>query len=64
MTKQIETRLDFVVRKLREAMPKQWPEISQKSGVPETTIYKIAYRDTKDPRSSTLDALHNYFNKP
>ncbi|WP_146177531.1 hypothetical protein [Glaciimonas sp. PCH181] len=61
MTSHHETRLDFVVRHLRAAMPKQWGEIAEKSGVPEKTIYKIAYRETKDPRSSTLDALHAYF---
>lgn len=56
-----ESRIDFVVRKLREVMPKNWPEVSRRSGVPEKTIYKIAYRTTKDPRSSTLDALYEYF---
>lgn len=61
MTTHIETRIEFVVRKLREAMPKNWPEISAQSGVPPATIYKIAYRDTKDPRGSTLDALYNHF---
>jgi hypothetical protein len=61
MDMHIETRTQYVVRRLREAMPRNWPEISEKSGVPEKTIYKIAYRETKDPRSSTLDALHSYF---
>lgn len=61
MTAHSETRTEFVVRKLREAMPKNWPEIAEKSGVPPSTIYKIAYRDTKDPRSSTLDPLYDYF---
>lgn len=61
MDTQIETRLEYVIRKLREAMPKNWPEIALKSKVPESTIYKIAYRDTKDPRGSTLEALFSYF---
>lgn len=56
-----ESRIDFVVRNLREAMPKSWPEISEKSGVPESTIRKIAYKETKDPRSSTIDELFAYF---
>jgi hypothetical protein len=56
-----ESRIDFVVRSLREAMPRAWPEIAKSSGVPERTITKIAYRETKDPRSSTLDALFDYF---
>lgn len=56
-----ESRIEFVVRSLREAMPRRWPEIARDSGVPERTITKIAYRETKDPRSSTLDALYEYF---
>lgn len=56
-----ESRLDFVVRKLREAMPKNWPEISDVSGVPPKTISKIAYRETRDPRGSTVDKLFDYF---
>lgn len=58
-----EQRIDFVVRSLRAAMPKNWPEIAQQTGVPEKTIYKIAYRETKDPRTSTTEALHDYFTK-
>ncbi len=61
MSLHIESRTEFVVRRLREAMPKNWPEISEASGVPEKTIYKIAYRETKDPRSSTIEALCTYF---
>jgi hypothetical protein len=61
METKTEPRIDFVVRCLREAMPRSWPEIARDSGVPERTICKIAYRETRDPRSSTLDALFNYF---
>lgn len=61
MNSQTEPRIDFVVRNLRAAMPRRWPEISEKTGVPEKTICKIAYRETKDPRTSTTEALHHYF---
>lgn len=61
MNSQTEPRIEFIVRKLRAAMPRRWPEISEKTGVPEKTIYKIAYRETKDPRTSTTEALHDYF---
>lgn len=44
-------------------MPKNWPEIAEGSGVPEKTIVKIAYRETKDPRSSTIDKLFAYFDR-
>jgi hypothetical protein len=56
-----ETRIDFVVRHLRLTMPKHWEKISIVSGVPKKTIHKIAYLETRDPRSSTLDALYLYF---
>lgn len=56
-----EPRIEFIVRNLRAAMPKNWPAIAEKTGVPEKTIYKIAYRETKDPRTSTTEALHEYF---
>jgi hypothetical protein len=61
MNSQTEPRIEFVVRHLRAAMPRRWPEISEKTGIPEKTIYKIAYRETKDPRTSTTEALHDYF---
>ena len=61
MTTHTSPRIEFVIQCLRDSMPKRWPEIAKKTGVPEDTIRKIAYRDTKDPRSSTLDALHSYF---
>lgn len=63
MNTQTESRIEFVIRNLRAAMPKNWPEIAKKSGVPQKTIVKIAYRETKDPRSSTLDALYSYFER-
>jgi hypothetical protein len=61
MDTKYESRTDFVVRSLREAMPRRWPEISRASGVPESTIRKIAYRETKDPRTSTVDDLYEFF---
>jgi hypothetical protein len=61
MTTPTEPRIDFVVRCLRDAMPRRWPEIAIKTGVPEKTICKIAYRETLDPRTSTTQALHDYF---
>jgi hypothetical protein len=61
MSQSPEPRIDFVVRHLRAAMPRRWPEISRVTGVPEKTICKIAYRETLDPRTSTTEALHNYF---
>ncbi len=56
-----EPRIDFVVRCLRAAGHRRWSAIAKCAGVPEKTIYKIAYGETKDPRTSTTEALNNYF---
>lgn len=51
----------FVVARLRAAMPKNWPAIATQSGVPEDTLRKIAYRETTDPRISSVQKLANHF---
>lgn len=56
-----EPRIEFVVRCLRAAGHRRWSAIAKSAGVPEKTIYKIAYGETKDPRTSTTEALNNYF---
>ncbi|MGZ3235762.1 MAG: hypothetical protein ACXU8A_00130 [Burkholderiaceae bacterium] len=61
MDTQIESRTEYVARKLSEAGHKNWSEIADESGVPEKTLSKIAYRETKDPRESTVSALYSYF---
>jgi hypothetical protein len=61
MNTHTESRTEYVARKLREAAHRNWPEISEKSGVPEKTLSKIAYEETKDPRESTVSALFSYF---
>ena len=61
MNTSTEPRIEFVVRCLRQAMPRNWPAIAQETGVPQKTIVKIAYRETKDPLTSTTQALHDYF---
>ena len=60
----IENRTEFIVKNLRETAPKFWREVvSRESGVPYKTILKIAYRVTKDPRGSTVEALFSYLSK-
>lgn len=56
-----ESQIDFVVRKLREAMPRNWQHIADMSGVPYKTLVKVAYKSTKNPRYRTVEALNNYF---
>lgn len=38
-----------------------WPKIAEASGVPYQTITKIAGGFVRDPRVSTVQALHDYF---
>lgn len=47
---------DFVIAQLA-ATKTQWPEISVKSGVPYSTLTKIATKQIKDPGYSKIDAL-------
>ena len=63
MTTQNNPRIEFVVQRLRQAMPKNWRRIAEESEVPYKTIYKIAYRSTKNPRANTIDPLHDYFSR-
>lgn len=37
------------------------PEVARVSGVPYQTVTKIACRIVRDPRVSTVQALHDYF---
>lgn len=61
MTPQTNPRTEYVIAHLRAAMPKNWPDIAEKSGVPKSTIHKIAYRETENPTSNTIEALYSYF---
>ncbi|HWK70007.1 MAG TPA: hypothetical protein VNS29_04115 [Burkholderiaceae bacterium] len=39
------------------------PQLASDTGVPESTIKKIRSGEVKDPRISTVEALHNYFSQ-
>lgn len=55
--------LDFVVKNLRSMRQKYWQEVSIKTGIPESTISKVAYKVTKNPGTKTVEALFNYFSE-
>jgi len=39
----------------------RWPEVAAGSGVPVSTVRKVAQRRTKNPRIETIDRLRRYF---
>lgn len=55
-----ESMHDFVVRRLQESKG-TWPLISDQSGVPLRTIEKIARREYKSHRLSTIEPLADHF---
>ena len=60
MTAKRESQLACVLRHLDMAKG-NLPAIAEGSGVPYQTITKIAGRFVADPRSSTVQMLHDYF---
>lgn len=60
MANQTPSRIEFVIAKLRALGRKNWRALAETTGVPYSTIYKVAYRDTKNPGCLTLDPLHDH----
>ena len=56
----MEAMLDYVIRHLDDTKGR-WEQVAADSGVPFKTLNKIAYRVTADPRVSTVQKLHDYF---
>lgn len=52
-----ESLVGYVVRRLREEGPKQWPNIAAESGKPESVLRKIAYGNRKNPRIDTIEPI-------
>lgn len=52
--------LEFVVRNLRENVGR-WPEISEESKVPYSTVAKIGQGETENPRVESVQKLADYF---
>ena len=53
--------LNFVQQKLEEVGRSGWPAIHDATGVPLSTIEKIAYGVHEDPRISTIEPLYAHF---
>jgi len=58
---QNQTLLASVVANLRLVRWVDLPQLAADTSVPESTIKKIRSGESKDPRISTVEALHNYF---
>lgn len=57
------TFLDAVIAHLKQVKHSDLPRVARESGVPESTLRKIRYREVRDPRVQTVQALHDYFEK-
>jgi hypothetical protein len=56
----MESILDYVRRKLREAGPQQWETIARAAGCSLVSPRKIVY-DRKNPGVNTIEPLYRYF---
>jgi hypothetical protein len=55
-----QSLLDFVVAKLNDTRG-SWPDVSAGSGVPRSTIERIANGDTQNPGVLQVEKLAHYF---
>jgi len=57
-----EPIFDFVKRNL-QATRGRWPDVAEGSGVPISTVRKIAQGQIQDPAVSKVQALADYFHR-
>lgn len=57
----VESIIDYLKRKLREAGPARWELIAAEAGCAKTLPRKIAYDDRDNPRVETIQPLLDYF---
>jgi hypothetical protein len=57
----MESILDYLKRKLREAGPSRWEAIAEEAGIAKTLPRKIAYDDRDNPGVQTIQPLMDYF---
>lgn len=55
-----QTLLSYVVSELNRAKG-DWPRVSEASGVPVSTIHRIASGETSNPGVRQIEALASYF---
>lgn len=52
-----------IIQRIRAMSEAERRVVHLATGVPEPTLAKIKYGVTNDPRSSTMDALREYFSR-
>lgn len=57
----MESILDYLKRKLREAGPARWEAIAAEAGIAKTLPRKIAYDDRDNPGVQTVQPLLDFF---
>ena len=57
----MESIIDYLMRRLREAGPDRWELIAEEAGIAKTLPRKIAYGDRKNPGTKTIQPLLDYF---
>jgi hypothetical protein len=57
----METILDYLKRKLRDAGPKRWDAIAAATGASVHTMRKVAYNDIENPGVVTMQPLLTFF---
>lgn len=57
----MESIIDYLKRKLREAGHARWELIAAEAGVAKTLPRKIAYDDRDNPRVETIQPLLDFF---
>jgi hypothetical protein len=59
----MESIMDYLKRKLREAGPSRWEVIAGQAGVAKTLPRKIAYDDRENPGVTTIQPLLDFFQR-
>lgn len=57
----MESIIDYLKRKFKEAGPARWEQIASEAGVAKTLPRKIAYDDRDNPGVQTVQPLLDYF---
>jgi hypothetical protein len=57
----MESILDYLKRKLRDAGPARWEQIASEVGCAKTLPRKIAYGDRENPGVETIQPLVSFF---
>jgi hypothetical protein len=59
----MESIMDYLKRKLKEAGPARWEAVAKQAGVAKSLPRKIAYADRENPTVETVQPLLDYFHE-